>query len=292
MTSGITFAKADFNAYLQQYTVHKVLHDNNRFNLGSKSIRLAIIDDINSCYFIYINGAYAGGSIMDKGKIKHPFLLPGYQIYLKDIIQILHKKAAEKADFKKGIVCLPSDSGQAEIFLMLGYETVRKMRCMIGPLNNFIWNAPDGYLLKQPSESDLKLIAKLFYKANINDPWHQPVTEEGFLRGAVRYFDDNQVDRVLETSTLCFDIKTGEPVGGCLISIDEAYPFVYDLHVLKEHRRKGIASAMMKKAMSIMSVQHKFMRLFVIDGNPAGNLYDKLGFITGNPVYIMNYKLG
>jgi len=83
LTSGITFAKADFNAYLQQYTVHKVLHDNNRFNLGSKSIRLAIIDDINSCYYIYINGAYAGGSIMDKGKIKHPFLLPGSRYILR-----------------------------------------------------------------------------------------------------------------------------------------------------------------------------------------------------------------
>ena len=190
MTFGITLTKADFNAYLQQYTVHKVLRDNNRFNLGSKSIRLAIIDDIDSCYFIYVNGAYAGGSIIDNGKIKHPFLLSGYQIYINDIIHILHKKAAEDADGEKGITCLPSDTRQAEIFLSLGYETVKKMRCMIGPLNNFNWKTPDGYLFRQPLESDLKLIAKLFCKANINDPWPQPVTEEGFLRGTVRYFDD------------------------------------------------------------------------------------------------------
>ncbi len=292
MVSGIMLVKADFNAYLKQYTVHKVLRDNNRFNLGFKSIRLAVIDDIDSCYFIYINSIYAGGCILYNGKIKHPFLLPGWQAYLKEVVHMLHKKAVESIDEEKVIICLPSDSLQAEVFISLGYEIARKMRCMIGPLNNFNWNTPDGYLFRQPAESDTKLIADLFYKANITDPWHQPVTEEGFMRGAARYFDDKQVKKVFETSTLCFDTKTGEPVGGCLISMEEAYPFVYDLHVIKEHRRRGIASAMMKKAISMMAKEHDFMRLFVIDGNPAEKLYEQLGFISGSPVYILKYTPG
>lgn len=290
LASGMILVKADFNAYLKQYTVHKVLLDNNRFNIGPGSIRLSIIDDRECCHFIYMNGVYIGGVILDSYKIKHPFLLPGYQGYLEEIICSLHKKTMDGADLKKGIACLPSNTRQAGIFHSLGYETVRKMRCMVGTLGSYNWDVPDGYVFRQPAKSDINLIADLFYNANINEPWHQPVTVDGFARGTLRFFDSKQVDKVIEASTLCFDSNTGDAVGGCLISIDEGYPFVYDLHILKQHRRKGIASSMMKRAMGMMADGHEFMRLFVIDGNPAMKLYENLGFIFGSPVYILKYS--
>ena len=39
----------------------------------------------------------------------------------------------------------------------------------------------------------------------------------------------------------------------------------------------------------MMSDDYKYMRLFVVDGNPAERLYGNLGFISGNPIYIMKY---
>jgi ribosomal protein S18 acetylase RimI-like enzyme len=288
----ITLTIAEFNPFLDLYTVYKVLRDNNRFNLGCESIKLAVWDNRDSCRFIRINGIMAGGVILTRGFIKHPFIYPGFRDYLPIILESLHNEAIIGVNPEKGISCLPSDSEQAEIFFTLGYSTVRKLRCMIGYLSETRWKCPPGYVLRQPAETDMDLIGRLFYEANINEQWHQPVTPDGFLRGTKRYFDREQVNKVLEASSICVDEQRGEAVGGCLVSIDEAYPFIYDLHILKEHRRKGLATAMMKKAMNMMSSSHKYMRLFVIDGNPAAKLYSKLGFIAGSPVFIMNYKPG
>jgi GNAT superfamily N-acetyltransferase len=290
--SDIVLKKTDFDSFLGQYAVHKVLRDNNRFNFGNESIRLAIWDNRDNCQFIYVDGKKAGGALLDVGMIKHPFIYPDFRDFLPEILETLHITAMEGADLEKGVMCLPSDSEQAEIYFNLGYGTIRKLRCMIGPLSNLGWKCPEGYFLRQPSENDIQLIGKLFYRANINDPWHKPVTPEGFIRGTKRYFNPELVDNVLAASSICCEERTGNPVGGCMISMDEAFPFVYDLHILEKHRRKGIGTAMMKKAMRIMSKDHAYMRLFVIDGNPAAKLYYRLGFIAGNPVYIMNYKLG
>lgn len=289
MTTDVMLVKAEFTAFLKQYTVYKVLRNNNRFNLDMESIRLSILEDEEFCRFIYYKGKHMGGVIIRRNKIKHLFIYPEHNPHLMEIMKTIHENAVKDADSSKSIACLPSNSNQAVNFGKLGYKTIRKMHCMIGPLENVSWKAPMGYKFVRPSADDEEMIVELFYNANINEPWHQPVTKEFFARGASLYFDNNIIETILDASSICIEERTGNAVGACLISMDEGYPFVYDLHVLEEHRRKGIASNMMKKAISKMTKHYGFMRLFVIDGNPAKRIYDKLGFIAGNPIFIMKY---
>lgn len=289
MAPDMLLVKAEFPVFLKQYTVHKVLRNNNRFNLGAESIELSISEDKEFCYFIYLNNVRIGGVILRKNAVKHPFLFPEYQMYLKDIIKAVHQKIIDVSDKDRSISCLPSNSEQAAIFEGEGYKTMRKLLCMIGSLNSAGWSLPQGFLFRKPTYNDMELIIELFYKANIDEPWHQPVTVEGFRQGTGLYFDKTKTDRILGASSLCFNEATGEAVGGCMVSMNEGYPFIFDLHVHKDFRRRGIASAMMKKAINQMSVDHDFMRLFVADGNPAKKLYEKLGFIAGEPVYVMKY---
>lgn len=286
----ILLVKAEFPAFLKQYTVHKVLRNNNRFNLGTESIMLSVDDDKESCYFIYINGVRAGGVILRRNSVKHPFLFPDYYVYLHEIIKALHQEILKSADTDRSISCLPSDEEQAFIFESEGYKIVRKMFCMIGSVNNVSWSVPQGFVFRRPAYNDMELIIELFYKANIDEPWHQPVTVESFRQGTGLYFDKTKTNRVLEASSLCFDEKTGQVAGGCMVSMNEGFPFIFDLHVLKEFRRNGIATAMMKKAINIMAEKNDYMRLFVVDNNPAKILYEKLGFVAGDPVYIMKYN--
>lgn len=282
-------AKADPSTFIKQYTIYKVLQNNNRFNFGSNSIRMSIEDDRENYYFIYLNEMQIGGVIYSKYRIKHLFLYPEYQKFLSLVIKFLHNKVIENIEAGRGISSLPSDRAQAEIFSKLGYETIRKLRCMIGPIKKVSWGAPAGYIFRNVSEKDNEMIAKLFFEANLNEPWHQPVTMEQFSRGSSLYFNKAKTNSIYEASTICFDETTREPVGACLMTKDEGFPFVFDVHVLKDHRRLGIASNMMKKAFNKMSDEHEYMRLFVVDGNPAKRLYENLGFISGNPVFIMKY---
>ena len=292
MTTGFTLVKADFSAFLKQYTIHKVLRNNNRFNLGANSIKMSIEDDRENYHFVYLHKKQIGGVIFSSNRIKHLFLYPEYQTLVNSVIRFLHNEADENIDTEKGVTSLPSDTTQAEIFVKIGYKTIRKLRCMIGPISKASWEAPAGYIFRNISEKDSEMIAQLFYDANINEPWHQPVTMEQFMRGSSLYFDKTKTNSVYEASTLCFEESTGKPVGACLVSTDEGYPFVFDLHVLREHRRIGVASNMMKKAFNVMSDEHEYMRLFVVDGNPAERLYENLGFVSGNPIFIMKYLPG
>ncbi len=292
MAKDIILVKADFSAFIKPYTVHKVLKNNNRFNLGVESIRMSIEDSRENCHFIYLHDIQIGGVILGNNIIKHLFLYPGYQKLMTAVIKTLHSRAVENIDSEMGISSLPSDAQQAAIFEKLGYRTVRKLRCMIGPIKKVSWGAPAGFVFRNPSENDSELTAKLFYNANINETWHQPVTMEQFSWGSSLYFDKSKTNSISEASAICFEESTGKAVGACLISKDEGYPFVFDLHVLKDYRRIGIASEMMKKAFSKMSDEHDYMRLFVVEGNPAEKLYEELGFIAGKTVFIMKYLPG
>lgn len=289
MIKDIVLLKVGFSTFVKQYTIYKVLRNNNRFNLGVKSIKDSLKDDYDNCYFIYLDSAQIGGVILGTNRIKHLFLLNGFLESEAYVLSVLHKKALKNIDVKKGITSLPSDERQADILIKLGYKTIRKLHCMIGPIKKVSWGAPTGFIFRNPSESDSELLIKLFYDANINEPWHQPVTMEQFSRGSSLYFNKSKTNSISKASTICVDQSTGKPVGACLISTDECYPFVFDLHVLENYRRQGIASEMMKKAFSIMADEYNYMRLFVVDGNPAELLYKKLGFISGKPIYIMKY---
>ncbi len=289
MATGFILVKADYSAFIKQYTIYKVFQNNNRFNLDTNSIKMSIEDDRENYHFIYLHKKQIGGVILSSNRIKHLFLYPEYQKLMTTVIKFLHNKIIKNIEAGKGITSLPSNTTQAEIFSKLGYKTIRKLRCMIGPVSKASWEAPAGYIFRNISEKDSEMIAQLFYDANINEPWHQPVTMEQFMRGSSLYFNKDKTNSVYEASTLCFEESTGKSVGACLISIDEGYPFVFDLHVLKEHRRIGIALNMMKKAFNKMSDEYDYMRLFVVDGNPAERLYANLGFISGNPVFIMKY---
>ncbi|MCK5757564.1 MAG: hypothetical protein KAH14_00615, partial [Clostridiales bacterium] len=64
MTTGFILAKADYSAFIKQYTIYKVLRNNNRFNLGANSIKMSIEDDQENYRFIYLHKKQIGGVIL------------------------------------------------------------------------------------------------------------------------------------------------------------------------------------------------------------------------------------
>ncbi|MCK5758544.1 MAG: hypothetical protein KAH14_05570, partial [Clostridiales bacterium] len=133
----------------------KVLRNNNRFNLGVNSIKMSIEDDQENYHFIYLHKKQIGGVILSSNRIKHLFLYPEYQKLMNSVIRFLHNKAKENIDTEKGVTSLPSDTTQAEIFNELWYKTIRKLRCMIGPVSKASWEAPAGYISRNISEKGI-----------------------------------------------------------------------------------------------------------------------------------------
>lgn len=72
----------------------------------------------------------------------------------------------------------------------------------------------------------------------------------------------------------------GAIVGGCYISLFEDIPTIMGVCTMPEARGHGAATALLARAMAdVISPANPITCLFVERGNPAENLYRKLGFI-------------
>ncbi|WP_238327914.1 GNAT family N-acetyltransferase [Paenibacillus gorillae] len=56
---------------------------------------------------------------------------------------------------------------------------------------------------------------------------------------------------------------------------------VYSIGVLPAYRGKGLATLMLKRALSILKDHYPILRLYVMEGNEAESVYYNLGFAPG-----------
>nr|AYQ74406.1 N-acetyltransferase [Cohnella candidum] len=83
---------------------------------------------------------------------------------------------------------------------------------------------------------------------------------------------------------------TSSIAGVCLIGRNEGWPFISYVAVLPAYRGYGLATAMMKHALSCLHEQGEpLLLLFVTVGNKAKDVYEKLGFWSACPVTQMIY---
>ncbi|WP_241158311.1 GNAT family N-acetyltransferase [Cohnella candidum] len=75
-----------------------------------------------------------------------------------------------------------------------------------------------------------------------------------------------------------------------MIGRNEGWPFISYVAVLPAYRGYGLATAMMKHALSCLHEQGEpLLLLFVTVGNKAKDVYEKLGFWSACPVTQMIY---
>ncbi|OZB97712.1 GNAT family N-acetyltransferase [Paenibacillus sp. XY044] len=85
-------------------------------------------------------------------------------------------------------------------------------------------------------------------------------------------------------SSLVYDRRTHALTGVCLISMRQGLPFVDSLMVHPGYSRRGIATAMVKRALTLLNQRgYPLLRLRVTEGNPAESVFRRLGFMAAPP---------
>ncbi|WP_240547904.1 GNAT family N-acetyltransferase [Paenibacillus lignilyticus] len=89
-------------------------------------------------------------------------------------------------------------------------------------------------------------------------------------------------ERLLRASSLVYDRAASQLVGFCLISSQDEMPAVYTIAVAPSHQGRGIATKMLRRALTALKQQdYPLLRLYVMQGNDAESVYHQLGFIAG-----------
>ena len=148
---------------------------------------------------------------------------------------------------------------------------------------------PSNHEVRIPTPADTEALAALFYEcyAGGNDARSQTDAQ-----GNVDYyFQHNAEPAVLkQASTLLIDAQSQAVIGACLISLWEGWPLVYDVVVQHKFRGQGLASIMLRHALSTLHTAYPVLRLFVTVGNAAEAVYHNLGFVAGPESYWLNLK--
>lgn len=245
--------------------------------------------EADECYWICDNGQKIGGVSLSELSIGSLFLIPPYELsssivkYLRDYLIIRKPENSSIEAFN----VLPE---HVHIFQQEGFAILQTRKCMIRPTENLLDQVQGlfpSYEYVTPSVQDMDGLTMLLQEAFRGTPDEQDAaTYRGELMNYFTYHSDHDL---LEASTMIWNHDHSELVGVCLVSNWEGLPLIYDIAVNPMYRGKGIATSMLRRAISILEEKYPVVWLFVTSGNEAERLYRKLGFYGGDNLSYLVY---
>jgi ribosomal protein S18 acetylase RimI-like enzyme len=164
---------------------------------------------------------------------------------------------------------------------------------MLRPTEHFEVQWPPNFRVEAPGAGVEGVVSRLFYdtllvtpidqhaqrvagKAQI-DPAHWDFDESALL-DYLRYAPNQ---RTFAASSLVYDQSTGQLAGACLINESVGWPNLWNIVVHPAYQGRGLATNMLKRALSTLHQQYPVLRLLVTQGNAAESVYYNLGFQPG-----------
>lgn len=221
-----------------------------------------------------------GGVSIEPNAIGGLFLIPPFSDSYA-VLRALVASLLRWSDDKKDIRAWPVFPSQREQFQRLGFALHHTSRSMARPTETFAVEWESRFQVAAPQEGQAEDIARLLCEA--------------FLTRGVQFNYDNQVrmmrrciemfaeaEAMRDASTLVTDVRNNQLVGACIISLKDPWPMVFDVAVRPDHQRQGLATGMLKKALTVLKkAGYPVLTLYLTVGNRAESVYYNLGFQPG-----------
>lgn len=161
--------------------------------------------------------------------------------------------------------------------------------CMVRPTERFDVEWDDRFDVTPLSEDRRADIAELYHRGSAPLYGKPEGGDRGAcLRDVERYLDHHRPSGLyplfLRASTLVYDRASGRLVAVCLMAGGPAEGHVFNLFVDPAFRRQGLATRMLKRALTVFADTHDKVDLEVKPKTPARRLYEKLGFVSVGPI--------
>lgn len=287
------FIKADKDLFAVYQTIYSQADMEMWYDWSARLNDTKWSDD---CYFIYCDDEKIGGAIIAPNLVMFPFLISPFcdrRLFWNLVLAHVKELSLEKEIQLK---CIPEVD--AHILTSYGVEIWRPRQIMCRPTDRIYYTLDEEFSMETPKESDIPEMAEALRKS--------------FVGGiAYKKFGEDSIDDVTKSINNCFSLytstntwnhtvivknkKSGIIVGGCIAGINpkmvNRFAFVDDIFVLPGYRGKGLAEAMLRYSISAAFTDTSAIKLHILIGNPAENLYRKTGFIPGPTFTDMKYMI-
>lgn len=273
-----------------EFGIHETIYSNVDLDL-SFSWKKQTIDkiDYDNHFWIFKDGRRIGGVHISPNLMGAFFMEAPYVIDRFVVISALNDALLQWSDNHNKIKIYGVTPRNIEHFYKLGYKIKCERRVMIRPteiFDNIDWS--DEFVIKTPTISDIPQIGKLFfesYSGGIDyEVFGQQSLEEATIN-AEKILNIYKSNNILDGSTLVFDKNTNELIAACMAGTsgycDNDFSEIGEIAVKPAYRILGIASNMIKQALTNLKKISPAAILCVTIGNPAEGLYHKMGFFSG-----------
>ncbi|WJH33643.1 GNAT family N-acetyltransferase [Paenibacillus sp. CC-CFT747] len=275
-----------------EFTTHFSVYRENIRLRRDWNLPLTSVPRNDACYWVMRQGQRIGGVLAEANKLGPLFVIPPNKLedsWLQELVAYV----ISISDFRIPIQAAGVLSSQLEGFQRNGFAPILTRHGMIRPTAPFPAAFPHDWTAGQPDPADID-------EAGLGSSY-------GLSTGNGRSFHDRhrgglevgpdglfsligKGPPLRQASTVIRDNHTSSIAGVCLIGRNEGWPFLSYIAVLPSYRGKGLATAMIQHVLSRLHEQEPLLLLFLTEGNPAKNLYEKLGFWSAPTVTLMTYN--
>ncbi|KKO53859.1 GNAT family N-acetyltransferase [Paenibacillus sp. DMB20] len=252
-------------------------------------------------FWIYKGEDKVGGVVIEPNVLYLLFFIPPFNEEGM-VLKILKNALIQWSDSSKPIIVYEILPEQADLFARAGFWPDEfRCRWMQRPTEAFTVDWDGELIVIEPKirteNEDKKLIdqdeiTKFFYECNIgriDAVRRKQETVDSYISmiGSYPYLT-NKV--CLNASSLVYEKQTNKLVGACLVSLEGTFSAVYEIAVMPGFHGRGIATKMLKRALTGLKDHYPVLRLYVMQGNTAESVYYNLGFMPG-PLEVQKFHL-
>lgn len=232
-----------------------------------------------------------GGVRMAPNRIYHLFFIPPFNDFFK-VLKLLKKMLLHWSDRTQHIKNFEVLPDQVDLFARAGFWPDEfRCRWMQRPTDHFDVTWDDNLIIESPQIEENGMGAKRFvnedeiarcdyssFAGSIDAIRRKQLAFEDYIPAE----DPNYTNEILlQASTLVYEKNTRQLIANCRLCLQGNFAAVYIISVLPAYRGRGLASNMLKRALTLLKDKYPILRLYVMEGNDAESVYLNLGFVPG-----------
>jgi|GEM_PF-1790896 len=237
------------------------------------------------CFWIEHEEQPIGGCLTFPNMIAELFLIPPFDDYdavLDRVLPLLRHWSDDEKNLYARYV-LPE---QVEAFSNQGFTIIEQRQFMIRPAMSYQVNFDEPFAFSKPETSEIDAYADVFLAA-----FSGSIGEYGQRDKAAHV---NSITKILEgalipdASLVVKDEKTDTIACICLVTEYAGHTSINFVVTHSDYQRRGLGKLAIQCALNSVYGTYPWMILAVTIGNPAENLYRKMGFRAGVVISTMS----
>ena len=283
------FVKAEKNKFASFHTIYTASNIFYRFDWNERTDSVIDCTSDQNNYFIYDDKKIIGGFSIVGNRINFPFIVTPFAD--RSAFWGATLKYAAETSNDKNILLIEIPDADSEILKKWYGATLEfSQKRMVRPTEQCIPVLNESFYFDSLLKTDKEEIIQLVYEAHAagftSTVWKSDIAE--IKKDIEKRFNSFEQTNTLHISNTVKNKENHEIAGVCVAGIypnaknysTSNFSTIHQVSVKPEYQRKGIAKAMILKAINEATAISPVITLGVLAGNPAEELYNKIGFIA------------